>query len=152
MINHEFFMKAAINEAKKAEKRREVPVGAVIVKDNKIIAKAYNRREIDKSSLSHAEILAIKKACKRLKAWRLMGCSLYVTLEPCPMCAGAIIQSRIENVYFGAFDNRFGACGSAIQLFDDSRWNHKVAFEGGILEEACSNMLKSFFRKLRNKL
>lgn len=147
--NKEHFMKIALNEAKKAYKINEVPVGAVIVKDNKVISKGYNRREIDNISINHAEIIAIKKACKKLNSWRLEDCKMYVTLEPCSMCAGAIIQSRIKKIYFGTIDEKAGAAGSVINLFEN-KFNHIVEVEKDILKNECSNILKTFFKKLRN--
>ncbi len=143
------FMKCAIGRAKTAGKMGETPVGAVIVKDGKIIAGGRNRREKAKHALCHAEISAINAACKKLGGWRLCGCDLYVTLEPCPMCAGAIINSRIENVYFGAYDKKAGSFGS-IADFNTIGYNHKPNVEGGVLEEECSVLLSDFFRELRN--
>ena len=143
------FMEAALIEAKKAFDKGETPVGAVIVKDGKIISKGYNRRESKKNALMHAEITAIDKACKKLGGWRLCGCDIYVSLEPCPMCAGAIIQSRIENVFFGAFDKKAGAFGSVCDLSE--LLAHKVNVSGGILEQKSSDMIKLFFEKLRKK-
>ena len=143
------FMKSAIAEAKKAEKLGETPVGAVIVKDGKIVSRGHNGRETKKNALMHAEITAIDRACKKLCGWRLLGCDIYVTLEPCPMCMGAIIQSRIENVYFGAYDQKAGALGSVCDL--SKILPHKVGFLGGILEKECSDILKLFFKNLRKK-
>jgi len=145
----EVFMKEAIKEAKKAYKRKEVPIGAVIVYKNKIIARGYNLRESKKNPLLHAEIVAISKACKKLKSWRLDECDLYVTLEPCPMCAGAIIQSRIKNIFFGALDNKAGCVKSKVCLFEEGLFNHNVNFAGGLLESECSQLLKDFFSELR---
>lgn len=146
------FMKRALELAGKAAEIGEVPVGAVIVdkRTGKIIGEGYNRRETDKSPLAHAEIIAINQASKSLGGWRLINCDMYVTLEPCAMCAGAIINSRISKVYFGAFDYRFGAVGSKINLFDGG-FNHVPEFESGILNKECSEIIKSFFRQLRNK-
>lgn len=143
-------MKEAYKEAIKAYKIGEVPVGCIIVKDDKIIARGYNRREKDESSLSHAEINAIKKASKKLNSWRLDDCIMYITLEPCVMCSGAIIQSRIPKVYYGALDYRFGMHKSLMNLFDVS-FNHKVDIEGGLMEEECSKLIKDFFKELRSK-
>lgn len=143
-------MRIALDEAKKAYKLGEIPVGAVITKENEIIATAYNRRETGKNAVFHAETEAIYKACKKLGGWRLWECSLYVTLEPCPMCAGAIVNARIPNVYFGAYDLKNGACGSALNLLNMSE-NYRPEFEGGILEEECSTLIRSFFKELRNK-
>lgn len=143
------FMEIALKEAKKAFDIGETPIGAVIVRDGKVVAKAYNKREIKKNALMHAEISAIDKACKKLGGWRLLGCDIYVTLEPCPMCMGAIAQSRIENVYFGAYDKKAGALGSVCDI--SKVLPHKVDFSGGILEDKCSDILKSFFKNLRKK-
>lgn len=143
-------MKAALNEAKKAYLIGEVPVGAVIVHDGKIIARGHNTREAKQSVLGHAEINAINKASKKIGSWRLEECDLYVTLEPCPMCSGAIIQSRIKNLYFGAYDLKSGACGSVLDLHSYN-FNHKVRVVGGIMEEECSRIIKDFFKELRQK-
>lgn len=142
-------MKEALKEAEKAYKIKEAPIGAVITKDNKIIARGFNKRETGKNSTLHAEIIAINKACKAVNGWRLCDCNIYITLEPCPMCAGAIINSRIPNVYFGAYDFKNGCCGSVIDLFNYP-FNHKPKHKGGILKEECSNILTSFFKDLRN--
>lgn len=142
------FMSQAIKYAKLASRRGEVPVGAVIVKDGQIISFGYNRRESGRNSLLHAEIIAINRACKKLDGWRLSGCDLYVTLEPCPMCAGAIINSRIENVYFGASDAKSGAMGSVINM-TDFQFNFKPFLHKGILQEECADLLKEFFQSLR---
>ena len=142
------YMDLAIEQAKLALLIDEVPVGAVIVKDGEVIGAGYNRRETDKSALAHAEILAINEACEKLDAWRLMGTTLYVTLEPCPMCAGAIINSRIERVVFGAFDKKAGSLCSVINLFD-LPYNHKPELAAGVKERECAAMLTDFFRKLR---
>ena len=144
------FMKAALAEAKKAYLIDEVPVGAVIVYNNKIIARGHNTRETNQSVLGHAEINAIKKASKKIGSWRLEDCDMYVTLEPCPMCSGAIIQSRIKNLYFGAYDPKGGASGSVLNLFDYS-FNHKVNVTGGVMEDECSRIIKDFFKELRQK-
>jgi len=147
--NSEKFMKEALKEAKKAYKKLEVPVGAVIVKDGKIIARAYNQKECKNDTTNHAEILAIKKASKKLNSWRLIDCDMFVTLEPCSMCAGALIQSRIRKVYIGAPDLKTGACGSVLNLLEDYTFNHKVEVENGILKNECESILKSFFKELR---
>lgn len=147
----ERFMREAIKQAEKAWEIGETPIGAVIVYDNNIIARGYNKRETKRNSLCHAEISAIDKACRKRGGWRLFGCDLYVTLEPCPMCSGAIIQSRIDNVYFGAYDKKSGCAGSVINLFSENTFNHNVNVCGGILEEDCSSMLSDFFKKLREK-
>lgn len=145
----EKFMKEALKEARKAYIKEEVPIGAVIVKDNKIIARAHNLRENKKQACAHAEILAIEKACKKIDAWRLEGCDLYVTLEPCVMCAGAIINARIKNLYIGAMDEKGGAVGSKINLLEDIKFNHIVNVEIGICKDECSQILKDFFKELR---
>ena len=135
---NEKFMKEALKEAKKAYDKEEIPVGAVIVKDGKIIARAHNSKEISKNAVSHAEILAIQKACKKLESWRLLDCEMYVTLEPCPMCAGAIINARISKIYIGTDDEKTGACGSKLNLLEDYKFNHNVQVEKYILKEECS--------------
>lgn len=145
----EKFMKEALKEAKKAYDKLEVPVGAIIVKDGKIIARAHNLKETKFDTTNHAEIIAIQKASKKLKSWRLLDCEMYVTLEPCSMCAGAIINSRIKKVYIGANDEKTGAVGSVLNLFEDYKFNHNVEFEKGILKEDCENVLKDFFKNLR---
>lgn len=143
------FMKEALKEAQKAYDKKEIPVGAVIVKDNKIIARAHNVKEEKNDTTKHAEIIAIQKASKKLNAWRLTGCEMYVTLEPCSMCAGALIQSRISKVYIGTMDYKTGACGSVLNLLKDYEFNHKVEMEKDILQEDCEKILKDFFKKLR---
>ena len=145
----EYFMKEALKEAEKAYKKLEVPVGAIIVKDEKIIARAYNQKESKTDTTKHAEILAIQNASKKLKSWRLIDCEMYVTLEPCTMCAGAIINSRIKKVYIGAMDEKTGAVGSVLNLFEDYKFNHKPEVEKGILKEDCESLLKQFFKELR---
>ena len=149
MENKEKFMKEALKEAKKAYDKLEIPVGAVIVKDGKIIARAHNQKETKFDTTKHAELLAIQKASKKLEAWRLIDCEMYVTLEPCSMCAGAIINSRIKKVYIGTLDEKTGAVGSVLNLFDDYTFNHKVEYEKGILQEECEQILKNFFKDLR---
>lgn len=149
MINiHEKYMKKAIKCAKVAFDDGETPVGAVIVKDGKVISCGRNKREKKKNALCHAEIMAINKACKKLGGWRLIGCDMYVTLEPCPMCAGAIINSRIQNVYFGASDSKAGCFGS-VQDFSQLPFNHKPCVTRDVLKDECSNLLCDFFAKLR---
>ena len=145
----EKFMKAALKEAKKAYDKLEVPVGAVIVKDGKIIARAHNLKETKFDTTKHAEILAIQKASKKLNSWRLLDCEMYVTLEPCSMCTGALINSRIKKVYIGASDEKTGAVGSVFNLLDDYTFNHKVEYEKGVLQDECESILKDFFKKLR---
>ena len=144
------FMQRALLLAKEAGELGEVPVGAVIVRNGEIIAEGRNSREADKNALAHAEIEAINNACRTLGGWRLPGCELYVTLEPCPMCAGAIINSRIEKVYFGAYDQKAGSVKSLVQLFDIP-YNHKPEVTGGIMEEECAAVLSEFFKGLREK-
>lgn len=149
MDNKLKYMKLAYKEALKAFNKNEVPIGCVIVKDDKVIAKAHNLREKNNDVISHAEMLAIKKANKRLGSWRLEDCDIYVTLEPCPMCSGAIIQSRIKNLYFGAYDQKGGAAGSMLNLFD-YKFNHKVNVIGGIMVDECSKLMSDFFKTLRS--
>ena len=141
-------MGAALAEAEKAAALGEVPVGAVIAKDGEIIAAAHNTRETEKNALHHAELLAIDAACKKLGGWRLWQCELFVTLEPCPMCSGGIINSRIRRVVYGAADTKAGCCGSVTDLFA-LPYNHRPACEGGVLEEECAQLLRDFFRALR---
>lgn len=148
-MEKEEYMKQALKEAKKAYDKKEVPIGVVIVKDGKIIARAHNLKEIKKDTIEHAEIRAIKKASKKLDAWRLTDCEMYTTLEPCPMCAGAIIQARIKKIYIGTMDEKTGACGSVLNLLKDYKFNHLVEIECGILEEECQKILKDFFKMLR---
>ena len=147
----EKFMRFALREAKKADAIGETPIGCVIVRNGEIIAKAYNKRETKKNALMHAEIIAIDKACKKLGGWRLPGCEIYVTLEPCPMCMGAILQSRIEKVYFGAYDKKAGCCGSAADLFAEGLFNHRPEITGGVMEKECAKLLTDFFKALREK-
>ncbi len=142
------FMKMALGRAKTAARHGETPVGAVIVKDGKVISGGRNRREFGKNALYHAEISAINSACKALGGWRLHECDIYVTLEPCPMCAGAIINARIKNVYYGAPDKKAGSFGSVVNL-SELPYNHKPNVVGGILEEECANVLSEFFKELR---
>lgn len=143
------YMKEAIRQAKKAEKLNEVPIGCVIVYQNRIIARGYNRRNTDKSTLAHSEILAIKKAAKVLGDWRLEDCTLYVTLEPCQMCAGAIVQARIPRVVIGSMNPKAGCAGSILNLLEMPEFNHQVQVERGVLEGECSRLLTDFFRRLR---
>ena len=151
MTEKEKFMKLALKEAKKAYEKEEIPVGAIIVKDGKVIAKAHNSRETSKNATAHAEILAIQKACKKLDSWRLLDCEMYVTLEPCSMCAGALINSRISKVYIGTDDEKTGSCGSKLNLLEDYKFNHIVQVEKYILKEECSELIKSFFKHLRER-
>jgi tRNA(adenine34) deaminase len=145
-----YYMQQALNEAYKAKLIREIPVGAVIVKDGKIISRGHNKCESQNNATMHAEIIAISKACKKLGNWRLCGCDLYTTLEPCPMCAGAIIQSRIKKLYFGAFDVNAGSCGTLINLLDEKLFRQKITVYSGIMEDDCTSILHSFFADLRN--
>ena len=146
------YMKQAMKLAEKAEKIGEVPIGCVIVYEDKVIARGYNRRKADKSTLSHAEISAIKKASKVIGDWRLEGCTMYVTLEPCQMCAGAIVQARIDKVVIGCMNPKAGCAGSLYNLLEDARFNHQVAVIRGVMEEDCSLILKNFFSGLRKRL
>ena len=142
-------MREAIKQAKKAAAMGEMPVGAVVVRGDEIISRAYNRRETKKNALLHAEITAIERACKKLGGWRLPGCELYVTLEPCPMCAGAILNARIEHLYFGAADTKSGCAGSVLNLLDMNLCNYRTPVTSGVMEEECRGIIKSFFRVLR---
>lgn len=148
-MEKEDFMKEAIVEAKKAFDLGEVPVGAIIVKDGEIIARAHNLKETSKNAICHAEILAIEEASKKMDSWRLTDCDMYVTLEPCPMCAGAIINSRIKKLYVGAMDDVMGACGTALNLLENYKFNHIVQVEKYILKDECKNIIEEFFINLR---
>ena len=150
-MEKEKYMRQALKEAEKAYEKEEVPIGAVIVKDGKIIARAHNLKETKKNTICHAEILAIEKASKKLGAWRLQGCEMYTTLEPCSMCAGALINSRIKKVHIGTMDEKTGACGSVLNLLNDYKFNHKVEVEKGILENECKEILQNFFKNLRDR-
>ncbi|SFQ48321.1 tRNA(adenine34) deaminase [Lachnospiraceae bacterium XBB1006] len=145
------FMKQAIKQAQKAYALEEVPIGCVIVKDGKVIARGYNRRNTDKLTLAHAEIIAIRKASKKLGDWRLEGCTMYVTLEPCQMCAGAIVQARMDEVVIGCMNAKAGSAGSVINLLDMQQFNHQVKITKGVMEEECSSMLSNFFKELRER-
>ena len=149
MDNHERYMKEALKQAKKAYDIEEVPIGCIIVHEGKIIARGYNRRNIDKNTTSHAEMIAIKKASKKLGDWRLEECTMYITLEPCQMCAGAIVQARIPKVVIGSMNPKAGCAGSVINLLQMQEFNHQVDIVQGILQEECSHMLKDFFTDLR---
>ena len=157
MVNDEFdnmdihFMKLAIGQTKKAARINEVPIGCVIVYDGKIIGRGYNRRNTDKTTLGHAEITAIKKASRYMQDWRLEGCTLYVTLEPCQMCAGAIIQARIPRVVIGSMNSKAGCAGSVLNILQMPQFNHQAEVVRGVCEEQCSTMLSSFFKELREK-
>ena len=147
----EKYMKEAIRQARKAEALGEVPIGCVIEYEGKIIGRGYHRRMTDKTTLAHAEIAAIKKACRAMGDWRLEGCTMYVTLEPCPMCAGAIVQARIPKVVIGCMNPKAGCAGSVVDLLHQDGFNHQVETEVGVMGEECSRMLKEFFRELRRK-
>jgi len=147
----EFFMKEAIKEAKKAREIAEVPIGAVIVKDGEVIARGYNQRETTNRAITHAEILAIEEANQKLDNWRLENCALFVTMEPCVMCSGAIVQSRIPFVYYGASDYKGGTAGTLMNLLEEEQFNHQATVESGILQEECSTLLTSFFKDLRKQ-
>ncbi|MBM7601329.1 tRNA(adenine34) deaminase [Virgibacillus halotolerans] len=148
-MTDEKFMRAAIEQAKKAGEIDEVPIGAVIAYNDEIIATGYNLRETSQTTLSHAELIAIQEANRKNGSWRLEDCTLYVTLEPCPMCAGAIIQSRIKRVVFGASDPKAGCAGTLMNLLDDERFNHQVDITQGVLEQECGDLLRDFFKALR---
>jgi len=149
---HIKYMKEALRQAKKAAAMGEVPIGCVIVYQGAIIGRGYNRRKADKTVLAHAEISAIKKACKKMGDWRLEDCEMYVTLEPCQMCAGAIVQARVKKVYIGAMNPKAGCAGSILDLFHEPRFNHMVEVETGLLGEECSMILSDFFKDLRIRL
>lgn len=151
LTEQERYMKEAIRQAKKARALEEVPIGCVIVCDGQIIARGYNRRNTDKNTLSHAELNAIKKASKKLGDWRLEGCTMYVTLEPCQMCAGAIVQARIPEVVMGCMNPKAGCGGSVLNILEMPQFNHQVNVTRGVLEEECSLMLKTFFTELRER-
>ncbi|SFX31867.1 tRNA(adenine34) deaminase [Thermoactinomyces sp. DSM 45891] len=147
----EFYMKMAIEEARKAEKIGEVPIGAIVVFQGEVVGRGYNLREKDQDPTAHAEMIAIQEAAERLGSWRLIDCDLYVTLEPCPMCAGAIIQSRIRRVIFGTLDPKAGCAGSLMNLLQDTRFNHQTEIQSGVLQQECSDLLTQFFRGIREK-
>lgn len=151
MTADEKFMKAAITQARKAYAIDEVPIGCVIVQNDKIIARGYNRRNIDKNTLAHAELSAIRKASKKTGDWRLEDCTMYVTLEPCQMCAGAIVQSRMKRVVIGSMNAKAGCAGSVLNLLQMQQFNHQVEITRGVREEECSQMLSQFFRELRKR-
>ncbi|WP_156778715.1 tRNA adenosine(34) deaminase TadA [Clostridium formicaceticum] len=147
----QYYMRLALEEAKKAYDKGEVPIGAVVVRKGEVIATGYNLREALKEATAHAEIIAIRKACEKAGGWRLTESAIYVTIEPCPMCAGAILQSRIDRVVIGAMDSKAGACGSIVNLLDNKAFNHQVEIVTGVLKEECSDIMKKFFRQLRKK-
>lgn len=151
MTQEELYMREAIRLAKKAAALKEVPIGCVIVYDGKIIARGYNRRIVDKNVLAHAEIAAIRKACRVLGDWRLEDCTMYVTLEPCPMCAGAIVQARVPKVVIGCMNPKAGCAGSVLDMFHEDGFNHQVETEVGLMGDICSQMLKEFFKELREE-
>ena len=151
MYNDQYFMNIAIEEARKAQEIGEVPIGAVIVIDGKVVSTAFNLRERDQRSIAHAEILAIDKACNALGTWRLEEATLYVTLEPCPMCAGAIVLSRIKRVVYGAQDPKGGCAGTLMNLLQEQRFNHQVEITKGVEQDACSSLLSTFFKELRER-
>ena len=151
MTNDEKYMREAIRQARKAAEAGDAPIGCVIVYEDKIIARGYNKRNAKKTTLAHAELLAIEKASKKLNDWRLEGCTMYITLEPCQMCAGAIVQARIPKVVVGAMNKKAGCAGSVLNLFQVPAFNHQVEFQKGVLEEECSEMLSDFFKQLRAK-
>lgn len=152
MTREEKYMKEAIKQARKAMNLNEVPIGCVIVYNDEIIGRGYNRRIVDKNTLSHAELNAIKKASKKLNDWRLDECEMYVTTEPCQMCAGAIVQARIKKVYIGCMNPKAGCAGSIINLLQVPAFNHQVESESGLLEDECRGLLKDFFRRLRENV
>jgi tRNA(adenine34) deaminase len=151
MTNHEIWMNHALKEAEKAYEKNEVPIGAVIVFENRIIAKGYNQVETLKDPTAHAEIIAITSAASYLSSKALLGCSMYVTLEPCSMCAGAIVLAKLEALYFGAFDNKSGACGSVMNITNSKSLNHQFSVTGGILDDKCSEIIRSFFEVPRQR-
>ena len=151
MTTDEKYMKEAIRQAKKAKALDEVPIGCVIVYEDKIIARGYNRRNTDKNTLSHAELNASRKASKKLGDWRLEGCTMYITLEPCQMCAGAIVQARVSRVVIGSMNPKAGCAGSVLNILQMDRFNHQVELTKGVLQEECSTMLSDFFKELREK-
>ena len=152
LTEDEKMMKAALTQARKAAAIGEVPIGCVIAQDGKIISRGYNRRKTDKDTTSHAEITAIRRASKKLGDWRLEGCTIYITLEPCPMCAGAIVQARLDRVVIGTMNPKAGCAGSILNVLQEPRFNHQTEVTRGILQEECSTMLKSFFKELRKRL
>ena len=151
LTQDEKYMKEAIKQAKKAYKIGEVPIGCVIVYQDKIIGRGYNRRTIDKNTIAHAEMMAIKKASKKMDDWRLEDCTMYVTLEPCQMCSGAIVQSRMKKVVIGCMNPKAGCAGSILNLLQMEEFNHQVELETGVLQEECSDLMKQFFKELREK-
>ncbi|MBA8764125.1 tRNA adenosine(34) deaminase TadA [Staphylococcus coagulans] len=151
MTSHQYYMSLALEEAREAAKKGEVPIGAIIVKNEKVIARAHNLRETNQIPTAHAEQLAIERAAEKLGTWRLEGCTLYVTLEPCVMCAGSIVMSRVDTVVFGAYDPKGGCTGSLMNLVQDQRMNHRAKVIEGVLAYSCSEILRQFFRTLRQR-
>ena len=151
MENDKKYMREAIRQAKKAAQAGDVPIGCVIVKDGTIIARGYNKRNAKKTTLAHAELIAIEKASRKLGDWRLEECTMYITLEPCQMCAGAIVQARIPKVIVGAMNKKAGCAGSVLNLFQVEAFNHQVEFQQGVLQEECAALLSDFFKKLRTE-
>ena len=150
-MEHEIYMREAVNEAKKAFELDETPIGAVIVPDGKIIGRGYNRRHSEKNPLCHAEIIAINEAAKYIGDWRIENCTIYVTVEPCPMCAGAIVQARIPTVVFGTENVKAGCCGSVLNLMQQEKLNHRAEVISDVLKEECSSLMKEFFKNMRKK-
>lgn len=148
-MNDEYYMDLAYTLAQKANKKNDVPVGAVIVKNNRIIAKGFNKKEKKQNAIYHAEIIAINKACKKLKSFRLDDCTIYVTLEPCPMCCGAILNTRLSKICFGAYDKNYGCCGGKYNFLEDKGFSHRPSCQGGILEDKCSAIISEFFKSIR---
>ena len=151
MNSDEKFMRLALEQAHLAYKMGEVPVGAVVVRNGEVVGTGYNRRETDKNAVAHAELLAIDAACRALHGWRLFQCDLYVTLEPCPMCAGAIVQARVDRVVIGSMNAKAGCAGSVLNVLQERRFNHQVELTKDVLHEECSSMLSEFFRELRER-
>lgn len=149
MKDYEYFMQAAIKEAKKAEKENEVPIGAVLVCDGEILSRAHNQKNKSGNTLKHAELMVLNKGMKKLNDWHLNNCDLFVTLEPCPMCAGACINARVRSVVFGAFDPKAGCCGTLYNLCEDTRFNHRPKVVGGVCESECAALLSNFFKNIR---
>ena len=150
-MEHEIYMREAVNEAKKAFELDETPIGAVIVQDGKIIGRGYNRRNSEKNPLCHAEIIAINEAAKYIGDWRIENCTIYVTVEPCPMCAGAIVQARIPTVVFGTENVKAGCCGSVLNLMQQEKLNHRAEVISDVLKEECSSLMKEFFKNMIKK-
>ncbi len=151
MTTEEGYMAQALKLAKKAAEQGEVPVGALVVREGKVLARAYNQREAKHDPTAHAELIALQRAAKKLGGWRLSGCTLYVTLEPCPMCAGALINARVDRVVFGAYDEKAGCCGTVLQIAQEERFNHRCDITGGVLLEQCQAVLRAFFATKRGK-